>query len=122
MKRLIVLITAAGLLAAACGDSGGAASSCDALVDDGLELVQEMLDELSGMTFEDIAALGDEPPPALADLEERGAQLETRAQELNCSDAELDARFQEKVGDLTADGPFAELILEGIQSESFFSE
>lgn len=129
MNRLVAAICAAFMVFAACGDSSGgggdpgSAESCDDLVDAGIDLIQDVLDELSDLDLADIEALGNEPPEALNDLEARGQELEERADELGCTDEELSAGLTARVDELEADGPFAELILEGIKSEGFdFSE
>ncbi len=125
MKRLLAVLFAAMMVLAACGDSSGGAGDpgsiddCDDLVGAGLEMLQDVLDELGELSFEDVAALGDEPPEALNDLEARGQELEDRADELGCTDEELSAGLTARVDELEADGPFAELILEGIQTEGF---
>ncbi len=124
MYRLAAALCAAVMVFAACGDSGsggdaGSLDNCDDLVDAGIDMLQDVLDELGNLSFEDVAALGDEEPEALADLEQRGQELEQRADELGCSDAEIEAGLLENVDRLEADGPFAELILEGIRSEGF---
>jgi hypothetical protein len=117
MKRLTAIVLALALAAAACGDSGSA-SSCDELVDEAVDLFQDALDSLADLTLEDAAELGDELPEEFETLETRGEELEAQSEELGCSEAELQARFDARVGDLTAEGPVAELILGGLLSES----
>ncbi len=127
MKRTLALIFAGLLVFAACGDSGGGsddpadATSCDDLVDSGLVLLQDALDALSELSLEDIATLEDDPE-ALQDLETRGEALQTRATELGCDESELSASLSERVDELEANGPFAELILEGIKDDPGFFE
>ena len=110
------------LVVSACGDSGGggSANTCAGLADDGIDLIQDVLDELRDLSLEDIAALGDSPPAALDDLETRGNALQTKADELNCSSEEMQNLISDRVGSLKANGPFAELILQGIRSEGLF--
>ncbi len=99
------------------GGDIAAVSVCDNLVIETIAMVQDILDALSELSFEDIAALGDEEPEALRDLAERGDELSARADELDCSDAELTAGFFDHIDELEATGPFAELILEGLTSD-----
>ena len=124
MKKMIAFLAALMLAFAACGDSGGGGDigsidSCDGLVDEALDMLQTVLDELSDLNLEDAIALGEsgEEPEALADLEQRGEELEARATALNCSDEEMGAKLADRADELEADGPFAELILEGLQSD-----
>jgi hypothetical protein len=115
-----MLLVVLGLVAGACGDSaggGGEITSCDDIVSEGLDMLQDTLDALGDLSLADIENLGDEPPEALADLETRGEELETKADELNCSDEELEASLAGRIDSLEAEGPFAELILEQLQSE-----
>ncbi len=123
MYRLVAAICAALMVFAACGDSSGgggdpgSAESCDDLVDAGIDLIQDVLDELSDLDLSDIEALGDEPPEALDDLETRGEELQTRADELGCTDEELQQGLIDNIDQLEADGPFAELILQGLRDD-----
>ena len=118
MKRLTAIVLALALAAAACGDSGGEAGSCDELVDEAVDLFQDALDSLADLTLEDAATLDQDLPEEFETLETRGAELEAQSEELGCTEAELQARFDERIDDLTADGPVAELILGGLLSES----
>ncbi len=123
MNRLVAAICAAFMVFAACGDSSGgggdpgSAESCDDLVDAGIDLIQDVLDELSDLDLADIEALGNEPPEALNDLETRGEELSQRAEELNCTDEELSQGLVDNLDQLEADGPFAELILQGLRED-----
>ncbi len=95
-----------------------AAGDCGELVDAALAATQVMLDELSQLTLADLAALEDDVPPALAEMEEFGAALEARAAELECDDAEMEAALFGRVDELTASGELAELILDGLRDEA----
>ena len=123
MRYVIVLSVAVTM--AACGGSGGPASpaeaeNCAELVETGMVFVQDMLDAVSELSLADIGDLGeDELPPAFDELQARSEELESRGDELGCTDDELEAEFARRVGDLEADGPFAQLILEGMRSEGF---
>ena len=125
MKKLIGILLALMLVTAACGgDDGGGAdyknpesiTSCDGLLDAGMAMLQDFLDDVAEL---DLAALASEEPPAqLASLEADGEALEARANALNCSTAELDAGIVERVGDLNVadDNVIGQFILSGIQS------
>ncbi len=121
MKKVLAFIAALMLVGVACGDSGGggvgSVDNCDDLVGEAIVMLQDVLDALSELSIEDITALGDEPPAAIEDLEQRSDELEAKAIELNCDDDELGAGVVSRADELTADGPFAELILEGIRSD-----
>jgi hypothetical protein len=127
MKRIVALIAVLMLVGAACGDSGDSGSGgggdiasvddCDGLVGEAIGMLQDVLDALSDLSIEDIAALGDDQPDAITDLEQRGQELEAKSIELDCDEEELSAGVIARVDELEAGGPFAELILEGLKSD-----
>ena len=67
VKALLVL----ALVLAACGDSGDVdpaeAGSCRELVEVGMGFVQDMLDAVSDLSLDDIAAFGEDEQPAAFD-------------------------------------------------------
>lgn len=119
MKRRLVLIAAAvGLVAAACGGGG---ASCESIADDGMELVQDLIDEIDSMSQEELEAaiLGE---GFLADFEEKAEEIDDRASEAGCSDEEMQMLVNERAGSLTAETEFGQLLLDGVQSGDFFGE
>jgi len=132
MRKLIGLPLLFALVLAACGgdDGGGsyddpeALESCDAVLDAGVDLLQDTLDELADL---DLTALNsEEPPAAFVELEAKGEALTARAQALGCSEEELDAGITARAGDLEVsdDNVVGQFILSAIQSgdSAFFSE
>lgn len=118
MRKFLVLLAVLGLVAGACGgDSGG--DSCESVADEAVELLQEVIDELDDLSLEEIGTLT-EDPEALTKMEEQGAELEAKATELGCSDEQMNELLQARAGNLTADGPFGQLMVEGFQEEGFF--
>ncbi len=118
MTRLSVIVVAFALVAAACS-GGGAAASCESVADEAIGLVQGIIDEFDNMSLEDLAALENEPPQ-FAELEQKANELEAKAEELGCSDAEMEKLMNERAGDLKAEGPFGQLLVESIKSEGGF--
>ncbi len=117
MTRLSVIVVAFALVAAAC--SGGGAASCESVADEAIGLVQGIIDEFDDMSLEDLAALENEPPQ-FDELEQKANELEAKAEELGCSDAEMEKLMNERAGDLKAEGPFGQLLVESIKSEGGF--
>ena len=126
MRRMLWLLLAVALVAAACGDDDGgggtdpaAAGSCEELADVGINLVQDAITELDSMELSEFMELAasDEMPEELQRLEEIGIQMETRAEELGCSEEEGDALLCDRVDRLQADGEVGTLIIEGIKSD-----
>jgi hypothetical protein len=133
IRKFIGLVLVLALAAAACGDDdGGSVSyddpesieSCDDLLDAGFALLQDTLDEMGDL---DLSALeSEEPPPAFAELEQKGNALTARAEALGCDPDELDAGIAARVDDLDVDDDniLGQLILQGITAGEggFFDE
>lgn len=117
MRKFFILMAALGLVAAACGgDSGG---SCESVADDAIDVIQEVIDEMDSMSLEDIASM-EEEPEVLQDMERRADELQAQANELGCSDAEMEQLLNARVGNLSADGMFGELLVDELQTGGFF--
>lgn len=117
MRKLFILIAALGLLAASCGgDSGG---SCEGVADDAIQVIQDVINELDALSLEEIAAM-EEEPEALADMERRADELQAQANELGCSDAEMEELLNARVGNLEAEGMFGELLIGELEGGGFF--
>lgn len=110
-------------LTACGGDDGGdaaGADSCAALADEGIELVQGVLDELEGMSLADLAAAGDEDPEFIQDMEEKGEALDARQSELGCSDEEMEELFLARLDDLDVEpGSIGSFLVDTLRSEGF---
>lgn len=116
MRKLLILMAALGLVVAACG--GDSAGSCEGVADEAIEIFQDAINEIDKMSLEDLAS-GNEPE-ALVKMEERADSLQVQAEDLGCSDAEMEQLMNARVGNLTADGEFGQMMLDGIQSEGLF--
>jgi len=119
MRKLFVLVAALGLVAASCGGDS-AAGSCDAIADDAIDVFQVVITELDAMSLDDLSALGDEDPAVIVEMEQKMDDLQAQADDLGCSDAEIEELLDERVGDLTADGVFGELMIAELESGGFF--
>lgn len=108
------------------GDDDGAAAAgsvdevetCEQLADMTIEEFQELLDGLADVTAAEMQS--DATPEALTEFEEDGEALSAKAEDLGCSDEDMARMLDERAGDLTAEGPFAELLLQEVQSGNFF--
>jgi hypothetical protein len=130
MRKVLALFLVLGLVLAACGgddngdggDSGDAvadAENCAAIADLATDQIQELLTDVEELSLDELA--GDETPEALGTFETQMNEIQERATELNCSDEELSALMEERVGDLEANGLVAEALLEQLQTEGFFN-
>jgi hypothetical protein len=124
MRKMIGITLAVVLFVAACGDDDGSLDSCEAVVDAGIDMVQDMLDTIDGMTPEEIATQwgSGETPEELQAVQEAGEALDARAAELGCSEEEMNALVAERVDRLSADSEFGRMIVEAIRGgeESLF--
>jgi hypothetical protein len=130
MKKTLGLLLALTMVVAACGDDDGGggvgnstdpatASSCDELADVTINLLQEAIDSVSDLSvadFMDIAATG-EMPPAVERLDTMGNDLEARAGQLGCDDADAQRLVCARIDQLEANSEVADLILAGIAGE-----
>jgi hypothetical protein len=110
-------MTLLGSLFAACG---GRASTCSELADETIDLAQRLIDEveddIGDMTMDEILAAGGGGLPSLDRFRERAEAVNERAAELGCTQSELRALVQERVGELEATTPIGRLIVDGIRS------
>lgn len=95
MKKTTLLTTILALVLAACG---GGDAGCPAIVDDGIQLFQEAIDELDGLTLSDLTT----DPFANGDYERQAEDLERRTVEAGCTDEEMSQLFAERVDRLDA--------------------
>ena len=67
MRRVLVAI---GLVSAVLAGCGGTGANCDAIADEGIDLLQEFIDEFDRLSPEEATAAATDPD-FLADFEER---------------------------------------------------
>ncbi len=113
-RRVLALMGTLALVVSACG--GGDSSSCGAIADDAVELVQTLIDEIDGMSLEELTEVGED---FATDLETEFEDLQTKADDAGCSDAEMGDLVEERVGDLTADTEFGQLFIEQFRAQGF---
>lgn len=121
MRNLLALLLVFMLVIAACGGddddddaplSVETADTCEDVGDLFIDEIQTLLDELSGL---DMSALASEDQPeALTNFEANAEEIEAKSSELGCSDEEMAEILQDRVDELEAEGPLAEMLLDGI--------
>ncbi|HAX82519.1 MAG TPA: hypothetical protein DCY40_08140 [Actinobacteria bacterium] len=115
MKKLIGLLVAMVMIAAACGDGDAAAlDDCDAVADATIALVQDVIDEFEAMSPTEASdVMSGVMTPEFEAIAARGDEIGTAAQTLECTD--LDAMVAERADQLVADpaNGFTSLIKEG---------
>jgi hypothetical protein len=94
------------------------AETCADLMDAFMPVMQGVLDAVSDMSMAEL--MSEDEPEVLGEFEEDLDAIEAKSNELDCQDDELQALLLERVDQLTASGPVAELLLEMMNEESFF--
>ena len=111
MRRLSAIVSIFALVAAACG--GGSSGGCATIVDDGVDLLQEAIDGLAGLTLTEIQ----EDPFDDPELDRRFEELEQRSNDEGCTDDELNDLFIEGFDRLDAgdDNPAGAFLVSVLQ-------
>lgn len=95
MRKTVLFLTVLAVTAAGCG---GGQAACETIVDDGIALFQDVIDDMDGLTLADLGSDLFESP----DYEDRAADLERRTTAEQCADEEMAELFAEKLPELTA--------------------
>lgn len=127
MRTILTAFLFIALFVAACGgdddeDNGGVTSvedadTCEQVMDVAMLEIQNLLDAASDMDLTELAS-SEEFTEFQTEFETLGA----KSDELECSDEEMEALYNEGVDDLTAEGPVAEELLEQLKTQGFSSE
>jgi hypothetical protein len=117
LRRGALACVVAFTLVACGGDDVG---ECPAVADDAVALVQEVIDQVDAMSLEQLAALSGSD--LLADFEARAQELDSRANDAECSETELSTLLEERSGSLTATTEFGQIFVDLIASGSFFQQ
>ncbi len=132
MRRILPLLLVFLLVFAACGgddgddadaESAADAETCEQLGDLFIKDTQTLLDELSTMDLAEFTS--EDEPEALTNFQSSIEEISSKSDELECSDEKLEQILTERVDELEAEGPVAELVLqsfqEGIESGEIFT-
>lgn len=120
MKKLTTLLLGLALVAAACGDDAAAdpatIGTCEGLADATITLTQDVIDALGALTPSEFGAISQgELTPEFVEIQDRGAALGTRGQELDCTN--IDELVTARADQLSADptNAIGLLVIEGVQ-------
>jgi len=117
MRRIVVAVGLASALLAGC--STGVGGGCDAIADEGLVLLQEFIDEVDGMTAEELAgAVRDDS--FLGDLETRADELDAQAGSAGCSEEDMARLLSERASTLSAETELGQTYVDLIIQDEFF--
>jgi hypothetical protein len=117
--RLLVVLLAVGLFAAACGGDSITATNCDELTDETIGMFQRLIDDIDSefgdMTMEELDASGEELP-SVEEFEEDAATIDQLATELDCSSEEMSAAVQDRLGELSAQSDLGRFLIDAMRA------
>ena len=120
MRKLLPLFLVFVLALAACGgdddDDVGSiedADSCDDVGEIFIDEMQTLLDELSEAELSEFE--GGNQPEAMTTFEASVSEIGDKSDEIGCSDEEIQEFLEDNIDRLEADGPVAELVLQGVE-------
>lgn len=128
MRTIFAAMLLVSLLVAACGgdddDNGGGdvtsiedAETCEQVMDVAMQEIQTLLDAASDMELTELASSQE-----FTDFQSEMETAGVKSEEIGCSDDEMETLYNERVDDLTAEGPVAEDLLEQLREQGFSSE
>lgn len=122
MRKFYVILASVALLAGACGGGDDAAdsNSCEGLADQAIALVQQVVDEIDGMSAQEISDSGGDFA-SLDTMAEGMADLEAKAGEIGCSDSDMEQLVLDRVGNLTASSEFGKMMITQFESSGIGS-
>jgi hypothetical protein len=122
MRKLFVVVATVALVAGACGggDDAAASNSCEGLADQAIALVQTVVDEIDGMSAQELADSGGNFA-SLDTLSEGMVDLEAKASEIGCSDAEMEQLVLDRVDNLKANSEFGQMMISQFESSGLGS-
>ncbi|GMQ93619.1 MAG: hypothetical protein BMS9Abin12_1099 [Acidimicrobiia bacterium] len=119
IRRILILLVAFGVLAAACGGGSISADNCDDLADETMQLFQNLIDdvdsEFEDMSVEEFIATGGDLP-SIDRFKEDAVTIDELAAELGCTQSEIAAAVQQRLGDLTAESDLGRFLIDSIRS------
>jgi hypothetical protein len=113
---MLPLILVLAVTASACG--GGLPQTCDEVADETVKLMQGLIDnveeELGDMSVEQLIASGEELP-SVERFEEDAETIDERAEELGCTQTEIQNGVAARANQLEADTPIGQFLIEAIR-------
>lgn len=118
-RRIVLVLVAFGLLAAACGGGSISATNCEELAEETIGMFQRLIDdvddEFGDMTMAEFVSSGDELP-SVEQFEEDAATIDELAIELGCSPDEMSAQVEERLDTLTAQSDLGRFLIDAMRA------
>jgi hypothetical protein len=119
--RILIVLLAFGLLAAACGGDSISATNCEELADETIEMFQRLIDdvdsEFGDMTMDEFVASGDELPD-VERFEEDAATIDQLATDLDCAPDDMGPAVGERIDELSAQSDLGRFLIDAMRAES----
>jgi hypothetical protein len=122
MRKISVFLAALGLFAGACGggDSAGDSNTCEGLADQAIGLFQDVVDEIDGMSVEEITASNGNFA-SLDALTEEMTSLQDQAEAIGCSNTDMEQLLVDRLDSLTAETQFGDLMISQLKEQGIGS-
>jgi hypothetical protein len=117
MRRVLIAVGLIGAVLAGCGGTG---ANCEPIADEGIELLQDFIDEFDQLSPEE-AAVAASDPEFLADIEERADDIDAKADVEGCSEEQITELLSERADSLEAQTDFGQVLLDVILDDAFFT-
>ena len=121
MRTVRILIPALllALIAASCGGGEISADTCEEVVDETVELIQTLIDDVDAefgeLSVQDFIATGGDLP-SVERFEASAEQIDAIAVELGCTQSEIAAGLEARVGELTASTDLGRFLIDAIRA------
>jgi len=94
-------------------------NSCAALADGAIVLIQALIDIIDSVSLDDMELITGQED-IFIQAEDIGMAMDDQAEALDCTDAEIEALILDRVDQLTAEGFFGQLLIDGIREDGAF--
>lgn len=119
IRRFSGLVLVFALVLSACGGGGISASNCDELIDETMSLFQRLVSdvdaEFAELTVEEFVATGGDLP-SIETFEKDAQIIDELAVELGCSQGEIAAGVQTRIGQLVATSDLGRFLINAIRT------
>jgi hypothetical protein len=118
MRRVLIAV---GVVAAVLAGCGGTGANCEPIADEGIELLQEFIDEFDQLSPEEAGAAATDPD-FFVELEERADEIDAKADAEGCSEDQITELLGERAVTLEAKTELGQLMVDLILDDAFFTE
>ncbi|MDJ0960408.1 MAG: hypothetical protein QNJ88_07100 [Acidimicrobiia bacterium] len=118
MRRVLIAVGLVGAVLAGCGGTG---ANCEPIADEGIELLQSFIDEIEGLSPDELMEAAADPN-FIADIEEQADELDAKADAEGCSEEQMRELLEVRAESLEAQTEVGQIIVDLILDDAFFAE